>query len=173
MWQREEPVYLWNGWVVDLAGWLIVEGLRPATIYLIHLNVTLNQIPQILLCIWFNDEWSPVWFCTQQAFYFLGRTRFRKVWSPSGLKTIWHIAIGSMVQIAKTIGLTSIRYRSDIFASHRYLVDIDPEAFVIWNISQEVLPTDLSNVRCRVVAFAFIAFARTCGQNETCKFISP
>ena len=36
-------------------------------------------------------------------------------------------------QIAKTMGSTLIRYRSDTFASDRYLIDIDPTIFAIWD----------------------------------------
>ena len=35
-------------------------------------------------------------------------------------------------QTAKFIGSTSIRYRSDTFASGRYLIDVDPKVFAIW-----------------------------------------
>ena len=34
-------------------------------------------------------------------------------------------------QIAQTLGSTLIRYRSDSFASDRYLIDIDMRAFAI------------------------------------------
>ena len=34
-------------------------------------------------------------------------------------------------QIAKTLGSTSLRYRSDTFALDRYLIDVDQRAFDI------------------------------------------
>ena len=42
----------------------------------------------------------------------------------------------SIIQIAKTIGLTSIRYQSDAKVSDRYLIDIDPMVFAICVISR-------------------------------------
>ena len=45
-------------------------------------------------------------------------------------------------QMAKTLGATSIRYRSDAFASDRDLIDIDPTVFAIWLLpSMRVKPT--------------------------------
>ena len=38
----------------------------------------------------------------------------------------------SITQIARTPGSTSIRHRSDTFASDRWLIDIDPMVFDIW-----------------------------------------
>ena len=35
-------------------------------------------------------------------------------------------------RIAKTLGSTSIKYRSDTFASDWYMIDIDPRVFAIW-----------------------------------------
>ena len=50
----------------------------------------------------------------------------------SGLKqTSINGAICTFLQIATTLGSTSIRYRSDTFASDRYLIDIDQWAFAI------------------------------------------
>ena len=37
-------------------------------------------------------------------------------------------------QIAKTLGSTSTRYRSDTFASDRCLIDVAPSVFAIWEI---------------------------------------
>ena len=37
-----------------------------------------------------------------------------------------------VTQIAKTIGSTSIRHRSHTFVSDRYLIDVDPSVFAIW-----------------------------------------
>ena len=37
-------------------------------------------------------------------------------------------------KIANTLESTSIRYRSDIFASDRYPNDIDPRTFAIWDL---------------------------------------
>ena len=37
----------------------------------------------------------------------------------------------SITQIARTLGSTSIRYRSDTFASDRYLIDADPKVFAV------------------------------------------
>ena len=38
-------------------------------------------------------------------------------------------------QIKKTLGSTSNKYRSDFFAPGRYLIDIDPRVFAIWEYS--------------------------------------
>ena len=40
---------------------------------------------------------------------------------------------GHSPPIAKTIGSTLIRHRSDIFASDRYLIDVDPRVYAIWD----------------------------------------
>ena len=46
-------------------------------------------------------------------------------------------------RIAKTLGSTSIRYRSATFESDRYLINIVPRAFAIWDGSVAVLLTAL------------------------------
>ena len=50
--------------------------------------------------------------------------------------------IDSSSQITKTPGSTSIRYRSDTKVSDRYLIDVDPRVFAIWDIaySKSFLP---------------------------------
>ena len=43
-------------------------------------------------------------------------------------------------QKAKTLGSKSIRYRPNTFVSHRYLIDIDPSFFAIWEPNMARLP---------------------------------
>ena len=52
-------------------------------------------------------------------------------WPLLGLSISFQIAKVT-AQIAKTLGFTLIRYRSDAFVSDRYLIDINPKAFAIW-----------------------------------------
>ena len=45
----------------------------------------------------------------------------------------WQSLLGMQSsQIAKTLGLTLIRHRSDAFASDRWLIDVDLRVFAIW-----------------------------------------
>ena len=44
--------------------------------------------------------------------------------------------IAVSTKIAKTLGSTSIGCRSDILVSDRYIIDIDPRAFAVWEMYQ-------------------------------------
>ena len=50
-------------------------------------------------------------------------------------------------QIAKTFGLTSIRYRPNAKVSDQYLIDIDPRVFTIWDVTMEPLHCSLIHFR--------------------------
>ena len=60
--------------------------------------------------------------------------------SPGKLMYKWRVLLLEVshvsTQIAKTVGSTSIRYRSDTFASDRYLIDIDLHG--VWSYEIEV-----------------------------------
>ena len=56
--------------------------------------------------------------------------------------TATHFKMG--FHIAKTLGSTSIRYRSDTFASDRYLIDIDLRAFGICVIDFQMSCSDIT-----------------------------
>ena len=46
----------------------------------------------------------------------------------------WNL-ISQITKIAKTLGSTSIRHRSDTKVSDRCLIDVDPRVFAIWDSS--------------------------------------